>query len=91
MKVENVIIHEFREEAKKVNLFAQWDIALLKLADEVDITIHTPVCLPVLGQDYVSPDQYGRYRWATAVGKKNSLKLKQNKISIFQPAGTENI
>ena len=28
------------------------DIALLKLTDEVDLTVHTPACLPESGQDF---------------------------------------
>ena len=29
------------------------DIALLKLAEEVDLSIHTPACLPASSADYV--------------------------------------
>ena len=46
-----------------------YDIALLKLAEEVDISVYTPVCLPILGEDYVSPDRQGNYQEATAAGK----------------------
>ena len=66
--VDKIIIHEFRKHPEKYKE-SNFDIALLKLAVEVDITVYTPVCLPVLGQDYVSPDKQGNLRWATAAGK----------------------
>ena len=28
------------------------DIALLKLAEEVDLSVHTPACLPASGRDF---------------------------------------
>ena len=28
------------------------DLALLKLAEEVDLSVHTPACLPAPGRDY---------------------------------------
>ena len=58
------------------------DIALLKLAEEVNMTIYTPVCLPPLDTDYV--DKIG-----TAYGKKekktNETKFEYSlAISTFQ-------
>ena len=44
----NPIIHENYN-----NPFASSnDIALLKLAEKVDLNIHTPACLPALNTDY---------------------------------------
>ena len=42
------IVHE------KYNGFSQdgYDIALLKLAESVDLTVYTPACLPKSGADY---------------------------------------
>ena len=68
--VENTIFHAFREKALWNSTEASFDIALLRLNKEVDITVHTPVCLPVLGKDYISPDNEGTWRWAKALGKK---------------------
>ena len=67
--VEDVKYHEFREYDFYKYKESKFDIALLKLAQEVDITFYTPVCLPVLGQDYISPDSQGNWRWGTAAGK----------------------
>ena len=48
------IIHEsFRSPKRNSN-----DIALLKLAEDVDLTIYTPACLPAPGTDYTG--QNGR-------------------------------
>ena len=69
MDVEKIIIHEFRYLPQRREPY-HFDIALLKLAVEVDITVYTPVCLPVLGQDYISPGKLFRdWQWATAAGK----------------------
>ena len=70
VRVDKTIIHEFRELYRwKRPVWANFDIALMRLAEEVDITVYTPVCLPVLGQDYISPDKQGKWRWAKALGK----------------------
>ena len=74
VKIANRIFHKSRDApfAKKSS-WGSIDIALARLAEEVDITVYTPVCLPVLGQDYISPNKSGqrfaRRRWATAYGK----------------------
>ena len=52
------IIHEsFRSPKRDSN-----DIALLKLAEDVDLTIYTPACLPAPGTDYTGQNGrvYGR-------------------------------
>jgi len=41
------------------------DIALLYLAEEVDLNIHTPACLPVAGRDYTG-EMAAVYGWGTA-------------------------
>ena len=68
-EIDHWITHEFRDP-DKVSEEKNFDIALVKLKTEVDISIHTPVCLPVRGEDYISPDrQTGDFRWGTATGK----------------------
>ena len=47
MKVERAIIHDVAQNIPYSN-----DLALLKLAEEVDLSVHTPVCLPAPGRDY---------------------------------------
>ena len=48
------IVHEsFRSPKKDSN-----DIALLKLAEDIDLTTYTPACLPASGADYTG--QNGR-------------------------------
>ena len=39
------------------------DIALLKLAEEVDLSVHTPACLPPPGKDFTGQmgSVYGEY------------------------------
>ena len=70
MKIANRIFHHLRNSPQDViHKESNFDIALVRLAEEVDITVYTPVCLPVLGQDYISPDKQGKRRWATAAGK----------------------
>ena len=73
IKIADWVIHQFRNNNNREYKGADklhWDIALVKLAEEVDLTVHTPICLPVLGQDYVSPDRKsGELRWATTAGK----------------------
>ena len=44
----SVIVHPGYDSANANN-----DIALLKLAEEVDLSIHTPACLPASSADYV--------------------------------------
>ena len=68
MNVERVIFHEFRYKPRNHSV-PDWDVALLRLDEEIDITIYTPVCLPVLGEDYVSPDEKGNWQPGTALGK----------------------
>ena len=40
------------------------DIALLQLAEEVDLSVHTPACLPPPGKDFTGQmgSVYGEYR-----------------------------
>jgi len=47
VKVERAIIHDVTQNIPYSN-----DLALLKLAEEVDLSVHTPVCLPAPGRDY---------------------------------------
>jgi len=55
------IVHEsFRSPKKDSN-----DIALLKLAEDIDLTTYTPACLPASGADYTG--QNGRvYGWGSS-------------------------
>ena len=69
VRIENTLFHDYRLSGNWTYSSSSYDIALLKLAQEVDITVYTPVCLPTLGQDYLSPDSRGNYRWGTATGK----------------------
>ena len=60
MKVEKIIIHPGFNPI--LNILGSllvgpkpiWpnDIALLKLAEEVDLSVHTPTCLPESGRDF---------------------------------------
>ena len=88
MDIINVIFHDFYYLPHR-SFVGDFDIALLKLAKEVDITLHTPVCLPTLGQDYITPDNQGNWRWATALGKEGNflhsiryLKQGSNKLGL---------
>ena len=81
MKIENVVFHTNRITKNYFSEVSDYDIALFKLANEVDISMYTPICLPTLGQDYQSPDKHGNYRWATAAGKrgcKKNYEIKSN-------------
>ena len=66
MRIEKVIFNELRVKKKYTYYESDFDIALLKLADEVDIAVYTPICLPELGRDYLSSTSN---RWATVIGK----------------------
>ena len=50
------IVHESYEPFS--NLYTRNDIALLKLAEDIDLTTYTPACLPTSGADYTG--QNGR-------------------------------
>ena len=54
------IVHESYEIPKSFSnlLWARNDIALLKLAEDIDLTTYTPACLPTSGADYTG--QNGR-------------------------------
>ena len=53
------IIHEDYEDYEDYEKFQfNNDIALLKLAEDVDMDIHTPACLAQIGADYTG--QNGR-------------------------------
>ena len=47
MKVEKGISHPDHNSTTFTN-----DIALLKLAEDVDLSVHTPACLPKSGKDF---------------------------------------
>ena len=47
MKVERAIIQDVTQPIPFSN-----DLALLKLAEEVDLSVHTPACLPDPGRDF---------------------------------------
>ena len=66
--MEKTIFHDFRYKPRNHSI-PDFDIALLRLAEEVDITVYTPVCLPVLGEDYISPDDQGKLQKGKALGE----------------------
>ena len=51
------------------------DIALLKLAEKVDLNIYTPACLPALNTDYTG-------KTGSVYGQSYSVKLKNQSNNI---------
>ena len=47
MRVERAILQDITQAIGFAN-----DLALLKLAEEVDLSVHTPACLPEPGRDF---------------------------------------
>ena len=60
MKVEKIIPHEDFNSPKELSN----DIALLKLAEHIDLNVLTPACLPALDTDFTG-------KTGSVYGKKN--------------------
>ena len=60
-----IMIHPDYNNRTKTN-----DIALLKLAEEVDLSVHTPACLPASGRDFTGSI-------ATVCGEKQLLRFRR--------------
>jgi len=74
------------------NPFRGYDVALLRLAEEVDLNVHTPACLPESGKDFTG--QMGTvYGWGTSVDACNPglhPTLKELNIGIVSNAACRN-
>jgi len=82
--VEKIFPHQMynRNRADQIN-----DIALLYLAEEIDLDIHTPACLPVSGRDYTG-EMAAVYGWGTpdACNPRPQPILQQVKLEILSDA-----
>jgi hypothetical protein len=73
----NPIVHEWYNFPSSY----QNDIALLKLAESVDLTTYTPACLPPPGTDYTGQQAWA-YGWGTTDSCASSLQAVLREVQV---------